>query len=139
MRNDRSSELPVEIQDVNLRETIDEAIFSVQDEIDSKPLTVETQIDESFPKLRTDLTKINQILFLLLENAVKVAAPGFTGTVERCYAAVPQVRYAPQPIKQLFLKLLLNALDAVGDSDHIRLDTRARSGAGTGGDGAAGH
>ena len=72
----KQSELPVEIQDVNLRETIDEAIFSVQDEIDSKPLTVETKIDDNFPKIRTDLTKINQILFLLLENAVKFTPTG---------------------------------------------------------------
>jgi signal transduction histidine kinase len=72
----KQSELPVEIQEVNLRETIDEAIFSVQDEIDSKPLTVETKIDDHFPKIRTDLTKINQILFLLLENAVKFTPTG---------------------------------------------------------------
>ncbi|MGI9591629.1 MAG: sensor histidine kinase, partial [Myxococcota bacterium] len=72
----KQSELPVEIQEVNLRETIDEAIFSVQDEIDSKPLTVETKIDDQFPKIRTDLTKINQILFLLLENAVKFTPGG---------------------------------------------------------------
>ncbi len=72
----KQSELPVEIQDVNLRETIDEAIFSVQDEIDSKPLVVEAKIDDHFPKIRTDLTKINQILFLLLDNAVKFTASG---------------------------------------------------------------
>ena len=72
----KQSELPVEIQDVNLRETIDEAIFSFQDEIDAKPLVVETKIDDHFPKIRTDLTKINQILFLLLDNAVKFTASG---------------------------------------------------------------
>jgi len=72
----KQRELPVEIQEVNLRETIDEAIFSVQDEIDSKPITVETKIDDHFPKIRTDLTKINQILFLLLENAVRFTPTG---------------------------------------------------------------
>ena len=33
-------------------------------------------IEEPFPKIRTDLTKINQILFLLLDNAVKFTPEG---------------------------------------------------------------
>ena len=70
------SELPVEIQDVNFRETVDEAIFSLQDDIEGKPLTVEQQLQEPFPKIRTDLTKINQILFLMLDNAVKFTPQG---------------------------------------------------------------
>ena len=53
-----------------------EAIFSVQDEIDSKPVSVEARIDDHFPKIRTDLTKINQLLFLLLENAVRFTPSG---------------------------------------------------------------
>ena len=72
----KQSELPVEIQDVNFRETVEEAIFSVQDSIGSKPLGIEQQIDEHFPKIRTDVTKINQILFLLLDNAVKFTPSG---------------------------------------------------------------
>ena len=35
-----------------------------------------TIFDDHFPKIRTDLTKINQILFLLLENAVKFTPSG---------------------------------------------------------------
>jgi signal transduction histidine kinase len=72
----KQGELPVEIQDVNFRETVDEAIFSVQDQLSGKPVVIEQQIDERFPKIRTDLTKINQILFLLLENAVKFTPAG---------------------------------------------------------------
>jgi signal transduction histidine kinase len=72
----KQGELPLEIQDVNFRETVEEAIFSVQDSIGSKPVGIEQQIDEPFPKIRTDLTKINQILFLLLENAVKFTPSG---------------------------------------------------------------
>lgn len=72
----KQGELPVELQDVNLRETIDEAIFSVQDAVSRKRLLIEQQIDEHFPKLRTDLTKINQIVFLLLDNAVKFTPSG---------------------------------------------------------------
>jgi signal transduction histidine kinase len=81
----KQGELPVEIQDVNFRETVDEAIFSVQDTIGRKPVTVEQQIEEHFPKIRTDLAKINQILFLLLDNAVKFTPSGkvtISGRVE---------------------------------------------------------
>jgi signal transduction histidine kinase len=72
----KQGELPVEIQDVNFRETVEEAIFSVQDSIGSKPVSLEQQVDEHFPKIRTDLAKLNQILFLLLDNAVKFTPSG---------------------------------------------------------------
>jgi len=72
----KQRELPVEIQEVNFREVVDEAIFSVQDRISEKPVTVERRFGEPFPKIRTDLAKVNQILFLLLENAVKFTARG---------------------------------------------------------------
>jgi signal transduction histidine kinase len=72
----KQGELPLEIQDVNFRETVDEAIFSVQDAIGEKPISVEPVLAENFPKIRTDLTKISQILFLLLENAVKFTPSG---------------------------------------------------------------
>ena len=72
----KQGELTVEHQDVNFRETVDEAIFSVQDGASQKRLGIEHQLDERFPKIRTDLTKINQIIFLLLENAVKFTPSG---------------------------------------------------------------
>ncbi len=72
----KQSELPVEIQDVNFREVVDEAIFSVQDAIGDRPLVIEKRFEEPFPKIRTDLAKINQVLFLLLENAVKYTEQG---------------------------------------------------------------
>jgi signal transduction histidine kinase len=72
----KQGELPVEIQDVNFREIVDEAIFSVQDQASGKPLGIEQQIEDTFPKIRTDLAKINQILFLLLDNAVKFTQRG---------------------------------------------------------------
>ena len=81
----KQAELPVEIQDVNFREMVDEAIFSVQDAVGDKPVVVEQHIDESFPKIRTDLAKINQIVFLLLDNAVKFTPQGkiqITGRIE---------------------------------------------------------
>jgi signal transduction histidine kinase len=72
----KQGELPVEIQDVNFREIVDEAIFSVQDSLADKPLVIETRLADPFPKVRTDLAKLNQILFLLLDNAVKFTRRG---------------------------------------------------------------
>jgi signal transduction histidine kinase len=72
----KQSELEIEIQDVNFSEVIDEAIFSVQDELEGRPVTIEKRIDEPFPKIRTDLTKVNQVLFLMLDNAAKFTNKG---------------------------------------------------------------
>jgi signal transduction histidine kinase len=82
----KQGELPVEIQEVNFRDTVAEAIFSVQDSIGDKPLAIETRIEEGFPKIRTDLTKISQILFLLLDNAVKFTPRGRVEIVARVEA-----------------------------------------------------
>jgi len=72
----KQGELSVEIQDVNFRELVDEAIFGVQDSIGDRPISVEAKIEEPFPKLRIDLTKVNQILLLLLDNAAKFTPRG---------------------------------------------------------------
>jgi len=72
----KQSELPVEIQEVNFREVVDEAIFSVQDTLGDKPVAIQKEFAEPFPKLRTDLAKINQVLFLILDNAVKFTEQG---------------------------------------------------------------
>jgi signal transduction histidine kinase len=73
----------VEVQDVNFRETVAEAIFSVQDSIGDKTLAIETRIEDGFPKIRTDLAKISQIVFLLLDNAVKFTPSGRVEIVAR--------------------------------------------------------
>jgi signal transduction histidine kinase len=72
----KQGEMPVELADVNFREVVEEAIFSVQDTIGSNPVTIEKQFEEPLPKIRTDLAKINQILFLLLDNAAKFTQHG---------------------------------------------------------------
>ena len=72
----KQGELPVEIRDVNFRELVDEAIFSVQDGLEEKPLRIEPRISEAFPRIRTDLAKVSQILFLLLDNASKFTPAG---------------------------------------------------------------
>jgi len=68
---------------------------------------------------RVDLNEI-------LDHAVGVAVLSFSVGVERCYAELPAVHCDPHQIKQVFLNLLLNALQAVGDHGNIRLVTQAR-------------
>jgi signal transduction histidine kinase len=72
----KQRELPVEIQDMNFPEMIDEAIFSVQDAIGKKQLAVSQRLQQPFPKIRSDLAKLGQIVFLLLDNAVRFTPQG---------------------------------------------------------------
>jgi signal transduction histidine kinase len=72
----KQGELPIESQEVNFREVVEEAIFSVQDTLGEKPVSIEKRITEPLPKIRADLAKLNQILFLLLDNAAKFTPAG---------------------------------------------------------------
>ena len=72
----KQGELPIESQEVNFREVVEEAIFSVQDTLGEKPVSIEKRISEPLPKVRADLAKLNQILFLLLDNAAKFTPDG---------------------------------------------------------------
>jgi signal transduction histidine kinase len=72
----KQRELPVEIHDMNFPEMVDEAIFSVQDAIGKKPLTLSQRFAQPFPKIRSDVAKLGQILFLLLDNAVRFTPSG---------------------------------------------------------------
>jgi signal transduction histidine kinase len=72
----RQGEMPVEIQDLNFVEVVDEAIFSVQDSLASDTVQIHKRMSDSLPKIKTDLTKVNQILFLLLDNAAKFTLEG---------------------------------------------------------------
>ncbi|MCU0669095.1 MAG: HAMP domain-containing histidine kinase, partial [Myxococcota bacterium] len=72
----KQGEMAIETQDVNFREVVEEAIFSVQDTIGNSPITIEKHFEEPLPKIRTDLAKVNQILFLLLDNAAKFTREG---------------------------------------------------------------
>jgi PAS domain S-box-containing protein len=60
----------------------------------------------------------------LLENAANVAALRYAVTVERCYGELPRVRCAPHQLRQVFLNLIFNALQAIDGSGHIRLVTQ---------------
>ena len=72
----KQDELPIEIQEVSMADVIDETIFSVQDTLRDKAVEIVKEIPEAIPKLRADLAKINQILFLLLDNAAKFTEQG---------------------------------------------------------------
>jgi signal transduction histidine kinase len=72
----KQGELPVEIQDVNFREVVEEVTFSVQDVFEGRPVVIERTLEEPFPKIRTDLAKLHQILYLLLDNAAKFTPKG---------------------------------------------------------------
>ncbi len=72
----KQGELPIESQEVNFREVVEEAIFSVQDTLGDKPVSIEKKISEPLPRVRADLAKLNQILFLLLDNAAKFTPEG---------------------------------------------------------------
>jgi signal transduction histidine kinase len=72
----KQGELPVELQEVNFGEVIEETIFSVQETLDAKNIRVEKKFDEPLPRVVTDLGKANQIVFQLLENAAKFTEKG---------------------------------------------------------------
>jgi len=72
----KQDELPIEIQELSVGDVIDETIFSVQDTLGAKPVEIEKDLPAPLPKVRGDLAKINQILFLLLDNAAKFTDEG---------------------------------------------------------------
>ena len=64
----------------------------------------------------------------LLDNVLGVASLSLSVQVERCYGALPRILGHAQQLKQAFLNLVLNALQAVGDYGQIRLMTQAEGG-----------
>ncbi len=72
----KQGEFPIEVQELSVADMIDETIFSVQDALGGKPVEIEKEIPAPLPRIRTDLAKISQILFLLLDNAAKFTEEG---------------------------------------------------------------
>jgi signal transduction histidine kinase len=62
----------------------------------------------------------------LLDGVLRMAAPQLRerARVERRYGALVPVRCAPPELQQVFLNLLLNAAQAIGESGTIRIETR---------------
>ena len=62
----------------------------------------------------------------LLESVLRVAAPQlrYGATVVRRFGETPPVRGSSQQLGQVFLNLLINASQAVGDRGEIRIETR---------------
>ena len=71
----KQGEVTVEVQDVNLAEVVEEAIFNVRDTL-QPDVMLEKRLPSTLPKIRTDLAKLNQILFHLLDNAAKFTRRG---------------------------------------------------------------
>ena len=72
----KQNELQIEYQSLNVGEVIEEAIFSVQETLGTKPVSIEKILTEPLPRIKTDLAKLNQILFLILDNAAKFTQEG---------------------------------------------------------------
>ncbi len=66
----------------------------------------------------------------LLEDVLRMAAAQLRGraTVERTYVELPAVSCVAQELKQVFLNLIVNAGQAIGDGGRIRIATEARGG-----------
>ncbi len=71
----RQGEMRVETCDVNLYEVIEEAIFNIRDSLRPDVL-LEKRLPKSLPRIHTDLAKLNQILFHILDNAAKFTPKG---------------------------------------------------------------
>lgn len=72
----RQNHVEPELQEVNVREVVEEAIFSVQDHLAEKPVRIYKRLEDPLPKVRTDLAKISQMIYLVLDNAVKFTESG---------------------------------------------------------------
>ncbi len=71
----RRDDITVDLHDVNLYELVGEAIFNVRDSL--RPgVEFEQRLARSMPKVKTDLGKLNQILFHILDNAAKFTHQG---------------------------------------------------------------
>ena len=79
----RQQDMVIETHEVDVAGVIEEAIFSVQDALDGKPVSIEQKVAPDLPRVHTDLAKLSQLFFLLLENAVKFTPKGRVGIAAR--------------------------------------------------------
>ena len=71
----KQNELRGELQEVNLAEVVEESVFNVRDSLHTG-VTLHRSVGPNLPKVRTDLAKLSQILFHLLDNAAKFTHRG---------------------------------------------------------------
>ena len=71
----RQDAIAVEIHELNLTSVLEEAIFNVSGNLRSD-VVLEQISSSTLPSVRTDLQKLNQILFHILDNAVKFTEAG---------------------------------------------------------------
>lgn len=72
----KRNETRVERQDVNVAEVVEEAIFNIRDKL-RPDVIFERRLASPLPKARTDLAKLSQILFHVLDNAAKFTERGY--------------------------------------------------------------
>jgi signal transduction histidine kinase len=71
----RQGAIHVELCEVNLGDIVEEAIFNVRDSL-RNGVRLEKKLPSNLPRVRSDLQKLNQILFHILDNAVKATYEG---------------------------------------------------------------
>ncbi len=82
--------MPVHVEEVDLAELLNEASLAIEPLVRQKKLSFASDIPAELPRLRTDRTRVTQIVLNLLSNAVKfthdgevrVAARAVDGAVE---------------------------------------------------------
>jgi signal transduction histidine kinase len=71
----RQNAIRVELCEVNLDDIVEEAIFNVRESL-RDGVRLEKKVPSSLPRVRTDLGKLNQILFHIIDNAAKATYKG---------------------------------------------------------------
>jgi PAS domain S-box-containing protein len=71
-----AGKMPLNLETVQIPAVIDELSETIQPMIDNKGLHYEAAVDSELPPLRTDRTKVKQVLLNLLSNAIKFTHKG---------------------------------------------------------------
>jgi PAS domain S-box-containing protein len=78
-----AGKMPVNIETVDVRQVIRELSHTIEPMIDRKNLKYVVELDPSAPLIRTDMTKVKQIVLNLLSNAVKFTHQGQVAVTTR--------------------------------------------------------
>lgn len=71
-----SAKLVLEIEEFDIHPVIDEALGKIQPFVEEKTLTLQTTIPQKLPLINGDARRIQQVIYNLLENAVKFTREG---------------------------------------------------------------